>query len=368
MKKIISLFIIVIALTGFMTACGEKSQEDVINDLEGKLDELTGYKTKATMTLQTGEDPQVYEVEVWHQSPNDYRVLLNHAEKDQSQIILRNEEGVFVLTPALNKSFRFQSDWPENNSQVYLYESLINDVLMDPERVFTATEDHYVFQTNTSYTNKNLNQQEVMLNKRDLTPATVKVMDAELSVLVEVEFEDFELNSTFSEDDFDMDRNMTGAQLQNNVSTMTDTEDEVDMNEDGDEAEEDTDMVEQAGEEENGEFPVLYPMYEPQGTGFSHSEEVVTEDGKRIILSYDGEQPFTLIQQQSRVVEASTPVQLSEGEPVDLGFTFGVFSKEGDHQSVSWSYEGTDFFLVSGSLEQEDLVAVARSVYGTQEK
>ena len=32
-------------------------------------------------------------------------------QKDQSQIILRNEEGVFVLTPALNKSFRFQSDW-----------------------------------------------------------------------------------------------------------------------------------------------------------------------------------------------------------------------------------------------------------------
>ena len=40
--------------------------------------------------------------------------------KDQSQIILRNEEGVFVLTPALNKSFRFQSDWPQNSSRLFI--------------------------------------------------------------------------------------------------------------------------------------------------------------------------------------------------------------------------------------------------------
>lgn len=354
-----ALFILIVALTGIVTACGEKSQEDVIKDLEGKLDELTGYKTNAKMTLQTGEEPQTYDVEIWHQSPSAYRVVLNHTEKDQSQIILRNEEGVFVLTPALNKSFRFQSDWPENNSQVYLYESLINDILIDPERVFSATEDHYKFQTNTNYTNKNLNQQEVTLEKGDLTPHSVQVMDAELTVLVEVEFDDFELNSSFAEDDFDMDRNMTGAQLQMDVPTMTNDVE----NEDGESSE-----TSELTENEGGDFSVFYPMYEPQGTSFSHSENVVTDSGKRVILTYDGEEPFTLIQHQSKVIEASVPIKLSEGEPVDLGFTFGVLSKEGDHQSISWSYRGTDFFLISNSLEKEELSAVARSVYGTHEK
>lgn len=356
-----ALFILIVALAGVLTACGEKSQEDVIKDLEGKLDELTGYKTNATMTLQTGEEPQVYEVEIWHQSPSAYRVVLNHTEKDQSQIILRNEEGVFVLTPALNKSFRFQSDWPENNSQVYLYESLIDDILIDPERVFSATEDHYKFQTNTNYTNKNLNQQEIILEKKDLTPQSVQVMDSELSVLVEVEFEDFELNASFAEDDFDMDRNMTGAQIQMDVPTMTNDNDNGNDNE-----------VDEPGEpSENTEiedFAVFYPMYEPQGTRFSHSENVETDSGKRVVLTYDGEDPFTLIQQQSRVSKENLPLKLSEGEPVDLGFTFGVISKEGENQSISWSYRGTDFFLISNSLDEQELSAVARSVYGTHEK
>ncbi|WP_416148585.1 LolA family protein [Salipaludibacillus sp. HK11] len=375
MKKIMSLLILVVAFTAILTACGEKSQEDVINDLEERSNELTGYKANATMTLQTGEEPQVYEVEVWHQSPMAYRVVLSHVEKDQSQIILRNEEGVFVLTPALNKSFRFQSDWPENNSQVYLYESLINDILTDPERVFTASEDHYRFQTNTNYTNKNLNQQEVMLHKKDLTPASVQVMDAELSVLVEVTFENFELNASFVEDDFDMDRNMEGAQLQMDVPTMTgenevenndenNDENNVENNEEVDEG----DAIDENTTDEDNNFSVLYPMYEPQGTTFSHSEDVVTDSGIKVILSYEGDQPFTLIQQQSRVIEASTPIELTTGEPIDLGFTFGVLSKEGDHQSVSWSYEGTDFFLVSDTMDTENLAAVARSVYGTQEK
>lgn len=353
------MFIIAIALIGLMTACGEKSQEDVIDSLEETLGELEGYKTKATMTLQTGEEPQVYEVEVWHQSPTSYRVALNHTEKDQSQIILRNDDGVFVLTPALNKSFRFQSDWPENNSQAYLYESLVDDILMDPERTFTVTEDHYTFQTNTTYSNKNLNQQEIKLDKKELTPSSVKVMDAELSTLVEITFEDFQLNASFTESDFDMDRNMTGAQLQSDIPTMSGSEEQEE--EQGTEGE-------SSSEEVSNNFTVFYPMYEPQGTMLSGSEEVESENGKRVVLSYEGEQPFRLIQQQSQAVEVSTPISVSNGEPIDLGFTVGIVAEEGENKTVSWSYGGTDFFLVSEAIETEELVSIARSVYGTEEK
>ncbi|MBU9710430.1 LolA family protein [Evansella tamaricis] len=343
MKKIISLLVVLAAFTWLLAACGEKSQEDVINDLDAVLDDLTGYKAEAEMTLQTGDEPQVYHVEVSYKTPTFYRVALSNAEKDQSQIILRNDEGVFVLTPALNKSFRFQSDWPENNSQVYLYESLINDILMDPESSFSATEEHYVFQTNTNYTNKHLNQQEIMLNKKDLTPASVKIMDVDLKVLVQVEFTDFEMNASFGDSDFDMDRNMTGAQLNSNVPTMAE------------------------GEMEEP-FTVFYPMYNPQGAGYPNVEELRTEDGKRVIITYEGEQAYTLVQQQSRYVDATAPVHISQGEPVDLGFTFGAMMNDGETKSISWSYKGTDFFLASKYLSEEDMIAVARSVYGTEEK
>ncbi|WP_017729372.1 LolA family protein [Halalkalibacterium ligniniphilum] len=321
--------------TLMLVGCGEKTQEDVIGDLDKKLTEMNGYKAKATMTLQTGKDPQMYEVEVWHQRKSFYRVALKNQNKDQSQIILRNDDGVFVLTPALNKSFRFQSDWPTNSSQVYLFDSLVQDILMDPERKFTATDEHYVFQTSTNYQNKNLNSQEVTLNKKDLSPRQVKIMNADLEVLVQLDFTEFALDPSFNDGDFDMERNMTGAQM--DVPTMA---------------------------EPSEPMTVHYPMYEPQGTEFAGSQEIETENGKRVVLQYEGERSYTLIQEQSQIVPASIPMHVSEGEPVDLGFTIGVMTEE----SIMWSYNGVDFFLASQDLDQEEMMAIARSVYGTLEK
>ncbi|MEB1805773.1 MAG: outer membrane lipoprotein carrier protein LolA [Bacillaceae bacterium] len=335
-KGLVALFVSVI-LTLVLAGCGEKTQEDIIEGLDQKLSEMTGYKTDATMVLETGKEPQQYDVEVWHQVENHYRVALKNDEKNQSQIILRNDDGVFVLTPALNKSFRFQSDWPKNNSQVYLYESLIADILNDPDRTFQATEDHYVFQTKTNYQNKNLNSQEIMLNKKDLTPASVKIMNTDLQPLVQVTFSSFSMNPSFNEDDFDMERNMTAAQMGQEVPTLA---------------------------EEASPLTVLYPMYEPQGTALTNSETVRTEDGEKVVLTYSGENNFTLIQEKSRVVPASTPMNVSSGDPVDLGFTVGVMS----NGSLMWTYQGVDFYLASNDLEAEEMMSIARSVYGTLEK
>lgn len=150
-----------------LAACGTKTQEDVVRDLNGKLAKLSSYKANAKMTLQMGTEPQTYEVQIWHKDPSFYRVNLKNAKKDQSQMILRNDQGVFVLTPALNKSFRFQSNWPQNSSQAYLYESLIKDIIQDKQAKFTSTKDHYVFETKTRYqNNKMLPLQEITINKK----------------------------------------------------------------------------------------------------------------------------------------------------------------------------------------------------------
>lgn len=82
-----------------LAGCGAKSEEDVIEDLQKKAETLEGYKMEAKMTLTMGTDPQEYEVEIWHNRPDYYRVNMKNAKRDQSQMILKNKEGVFVLTP-----------------------------------------------------------------------------------------------------------------------------------------------------------------------------------------------------------------------------------------------------------------------------
>jgi outer membrane lipoprotein-sorting protein len=333
MRKKFGLLLVAMLAILALAGCGEKSQADVVKALDSKMGELQGYKAEAKMTLQTGSEEQVYEVGIWYQQPHYYRVDLKNTQKEQSQMILRNDEGVFVLTPALNKSFRFQSDWPQNSSQAYLYESLVTDILKDKEAKFKATEKHYVFETKTNYKNsKSIPIQEITLNKGDLTPVKVTVMDPDRNPLLKVEFTKVELNASFDEGAFDMQRNMTGAQM--GVPTM-------------------------AGQDEAAPFEVLYP-FETVGMKKIGEKELDTENGKRIVITYGGEdKSFTLIQERAQVSEAATTSMVS-GEPVDLGFTVGALSEN----SLSWSNNGVEYMVASNDLTQEELLEVARSVQG----
>ncbi len=73
-----------------LSACGTKSQEDVTKGLDKKVGDLKGYKATAQMQLKVGNEPQSYEIDVWHNKPGNYRVHLKNAKKEQSQMILRN--------------------------------------------------------------------------------------------------------------------------------------------------------------------------------------------------------------------------------------------------------------------------------------
>jgi outer membrane lipoprotein-sorting protein len=335
MKRNVFLFSFLLFLVVVLAACGEKSQEDVLKALDEKVQKMSGYKAEAKMTLQTGTEPQVYEIEIWHKSPTYYRVNLKNAGRDQHQMILRNDEGVFVLTPALNKSFRFQSDWPQNSSQAYLYESLAKDILTDSNVTFKTTKDHYVFQTKTNYENqKMLPKQEITLSKKDLSPVKVTVMDVDLNPLLTVEFAKVEWNANFDDNAFDVNKNMTRAQLDDANSATKEANQQA--------------------------VPVMYPQHQLDGVELAEEKEFVTENGKRIVMTFTGEKSFTLVQEKARVLPATSVSTLVSGELVDLGFAVGGLTED----SLTWSYRGIDFVLASKDLTQEEMISIARSVQG----
>src|SRR5699024_588443 len=125
-----------------------------------------------------------------------------------SQVILKNDDGVFVVTPALNKSFKFQTEWPENSSQPYLFQSLVNDVKNDKDATFTATDTQYILHTKTNYqSNNNLPFQEIYYDKKSYTPVLVKVLDKDKQPVVEVTFSSFDIDPSFEDDDFKIEKN-----------------------------------------------------------------------------------------------------------------------------------------------------------------
>ena len=333
MKKKLVAMLFVVALVFSLTACGTKSKDDVVQSLNDQIEKMSGYKADATLTIKNGSDPQKYDVEIWHKKPSYYRVQLKNAKSEQNQIILRNNQGVFVLTPALNKSYRFQSDWPSNSSQPYLPESLVKDLLQDKNATFKTTNKGYIFETKTNYQNKQLlPTQEITFNKKGLTPQSVKLLDTDKNVVLDVTFKSVKYNANFDKDAFDVKKNMTSA-----ISAPT---------------------LPTAADGQSNYLVTQYPNYLMDGVSLVDQQDVKTKDGVQVFLSYKGKKSsFTLVEQKSIASETSTMMDIS-GEPVDLGFTVGALSKK----SISWSYKGTDFTIVTSDLSQGELIKVAKSV------
>ncbi len=328
----------VVGLLLVLAACGEKSQEDVVKKLGEHVEGLSGYKTNAEMTMKTGQEEQKYTIEVWHKKADFYRVALSSNQEDKGgQIILKNKEGVFVLTPELKKSFKFQSEWPDNSSQPYLYQSLVEDIVNDKEAEFTVDKNYYIFKTKTNYqSNNNLPYQEIYFDKENYTPALVKVLDTDENAMVEVKFTSFEVDPSFNEKDFEIEQNMANG-LPDDIPT--------------------------SGDGVTDDLAVMVPV-NTAGAELTDRIEVDLENGKRIISTYSGEKNFTLVQEKRDVVETLTaPVEVS-GDIVNLGFAVGVLSEN----AIEWDYDGMNFYLASDELPKEALLEVAQSVQGQEVK
>lgn len=343
----------------FLAACGEKSKESVVGKLEKNVEDMDGYKVTAEMKMSTGQEDQVYGVDIWFKQDDYYRVSLSNPEDEKgSQVILKNDDGVFVLTPSLNKSFKFQTDWPHNSSQPYLYQSLVKDVIADEDAEFSTTESNYVFLTKTNYqSNNNLPFQEIHFDKKTYAPVLVKVMDKDKQPLVEVTFDEFDMKPTFEEDDFKLvEEDMDKEEATNDENEKDETSQE-----------EGTSVSKEAGEEdeelEEEPLSVVFPL-ESAGAELLEKKEVSLEDGERVIMTFGGERNFTLVQEKFDVVPTMAAPKEVEGDIVNLGFTIGAMSDN----AIEWSYDGVDFYLASDDLTKDELVEVAQSVTGKEVK
>ncbi|MGX9932242.1 LolA family protein [Virgibacillus salarius] len=338
MKRKIGGWIIVFGFVLLLSACGEKSQEDVVAELKDNLDEMDGYKAKAEMSMNTGQEQQKFNIDVWHKKDDLYRVALSNNEDEKgNQIILKNKDGVFVLTPALSKSFKFQSEWPDNSSQPYLYQSLVKDIEKDKEAAFEVSDSHYIFKTKTNYqSNNNLPYQEIYFDKKTFQPVQVNVLDKDKNALVEVKFSSFDKKATFKDNDFTMKKNMaSGAVAEEEVS----------------------------GDGVEDTLTVFYPSY-MAGSELTEKKEASTEEGERVILTFEGEKNFTLVEEKSKVQTTMMSPNEVKGEIVNLGFAVGAISAN----TLEWSHNGVDFMLASDELTKQELIQVAQSVQSKEVK
>ena len=321
MKKIIVLLVISLLV---LTGCGKYSKDNIIKSIENNIDK--GYKLSGTLNVVNNDENYNYDIDVYNKG-DYYKVVLTNKANSHTQVVLKNKDGVYVLTPALNKSFKFQSDWPYNNSQIYLLKSLINDIKEDKNVTFNKKEDSYIFKSKVRYVNNTkLDYQKVVIDK-DLDFEKVIVYDKDGVEVMTMDFDSINYSYKFKSDEFDLD-------------TIIDNSDE--------------EIMESSSLED-----VIYPLYIPNGTKLVNEDKIDKENGKRVIMNYDGDKSFLLVEETSDVFNEFTVIP-TMGEPYLLMDTLGVVT----NNSLSWTSGGVDYYLVSDVLSQNEMVEVAQSISG----
>lgn len=311
-----------------VSGCGKNSETSVINDLEKKINKASAYKVTGVLEIVNNDEVYTYDVEVSYKKNNNYRVSLTNQANNHTQVILKNSDGVYVLTPALNKSFKFQSDWPYSNSQVYLLKSLINDIKDTKDRGFKDVKSGYSLSTKVNYPNNSkLVKQTIELDKNgDLKK--VSVYDSNNIICMTMTFDSIDYSPTFKKDYFNLDSVM---------STYSISEEEV----------KETTMIDDT----------IYPLVIPNGTKLVSEEKIKKDIGDRIIMTFDGDKPFLLVE-ETAVVEDEFTVIPTYGEPFQLMDTLGVMT----NNSLTWTSNGIEYYIVSDVLNQNELVEVAQSI------
>ena len=338
-KKILFLIMFFVLFT--LVGCGKSDEKSVLKSLEKNINKASTYKLKGILQISNNEDTYLYDVEANYQKDNDYRVSLKNKANNHEQIILKNNSGVYVITPSLNKSFKFQSEWPDNTSQVYLLQSLLKDIKNDENRKFEQKDDKYIFVTKVNYPNNNeLLNQKITINK-NLKIESVEVMNSEGISKMIMKIDSIDFRTDFEDDFFDLNSIIEEIEYNDKEETNQKKENES----------------ETTSEYTNVIDDIIYPLYIPVGTSLIEQEKISKTDGERVILTFDGEKPFLLVEETASKNDEFSVIP-TFGDPYLLTDTIGVLTEN----SLTWSSNGIDYYIVSEVMSQPELIEIASSV------
>ncbi len=387
MKKIALL---VVSLMLLVTGCGKKSSEDLMQKFADSITNSKSYILKGNMEIISNEETYTYSLEASFLKDNYYKVTLVNQTNNHEQVILRNDDGVYVVTPSLNKSFKFQSEWPDSSSQTYILSSLLKDMKNDTNCKITENEDGYLAQSKVNYPNNSeLSYQKIYFDK-DLNLEKVEVYNNNDTVCIKVIFTSLNLKAKLEKEDFALedliDTSITETKPEANKNTSTNNnetnssqENNQTTNNQSSNASSDkysnnsnlndkysnnsniTDSNSCSGEECDTKTSILdsiiYPLYIPSETYLSNSEKVDTDEGNRVILTFAGDKNFVLIEEVATVSNEFEIIPVY-GDPIMLSDTIAAKSAN----SMYWTSNNISYYLTSNDLSTSEMVTIAESL------
>lgn len=310
----------------FLCGCFFFLKEDSFKQKQEKLKEtMQSYVLKGNMDILKGEEIKKYAIEVGYKKVAEedfFKVSITDKQINQTQMILRNKDGVYVITPSLNQIFKFEGDWPLNSLKPYLIQSM-QEILASETCVVDKKDDGYIAKSDVKYPNNdNFKTQEMYFDKQALIQK-IYIKDENDITQLYIDFSDVKMNAKIKDSYFEVPNKM-----ESEVSAT---------------------YVDEA------QLP-LYPMQIYDST-LNSTKVVPLSNGNKHILEYVGDKNFTIVQ--------SLCTQSKETETVIMGGTlldsigaFGFF----DENHLQWTSEGVEYTIYSEDLSVEEMAQVLSSM------
>lgn len=300
-------------------------KEPVDKKLKNIMDDMNAYQLIGDMEITKGEDIKGYSLEVGYKKVDKdeyFRVGITDKELNQTQVILRNKEGVYVVTPTLNQIFKFEGDWPLNSLKPYLIQSMV-EIMKGKDCVISSEKDSYIVENKVNYPNNNNFKKQTMIFDKDYKIKNLEITDDNDAVQLKIAFSKVKYDAKLKGSYFDLPSDME-SEVSNNVVSYDD-------------------------------LP-LYPML-VFDSSLSNVSEVEVSNGSRHVLEYKGDKNFTVIES---VQEKSSELQtvIMSGEFVDSIDAFGFY--DGNHMTMM--NNGIEYTIYSDDLTPSEMVEVLSSM------
>lgn len=326
-KKYIAMIVAGILVVGVF--CFFKMKSTSLKQTLKEAEEYKNYELVCNMEMLENDELKSYQVTSLYASigkQSYYKVELYDKSLNQSQVIVRNKDGVFVLTPSLNQAFQFQSEWPNNSPKPYIYQSLLS---FFKDNKSEKVKDGYIVNGKMTYENDDrVQSQEVKFNKK-LEPVYVNVYDKDGREVIQLSVTSFKANQKVEESAFKQDTIMKESKNQYKSAAAS--------------------------------LP-LYPVA-LMGSTLENEKVSTIDDTTNHILKFTGDKAFTIVESAVSSKDTIDVVKVN-GEMIDLldGFAYQ------EENQMTYVSSGVVCSLYSNDLTKEEMLSVLSSMQAANVK
>lgn len=247
--------------------------------------------------------------------------------------MIKNADGVYVLVPSINKTFKVNSSWPANSSYPYLLQSISNDIISDSNMITKKEGKDTTLELKAKLFNGDQNTTQKIIFDENKMPKEVLLYDKNHNLLTRFVVKSIEQNPSLDQQLFKTTESLETLNVYYKENPI------------------------------EYERLVTYPTYYPEGTALK--EEVITGDAmnKFAIMKFGGTTNYTIIQKFINDSEDQV-VEYVNGDVYIMGGAFAFINEN----NICFYTDGIQYTIASNEVEVMEMIKMGESLKTTDIK